>query len=135
VWKRKAIPWENVICAFDNSRYMQIRNIYSKVFTRTQKRLEFKWVSTTKSYTNGFGVHWRIGQRQRCGTEICGKTGIIERSRRGIQIWGGSATIDKNATKCDGDQHDCTRGYRSEEMNNHHGHSNTFGQRYLHSEC
>ncbi len=55
------------------------------------------------------------------------------RHRGGRNIWGGSANVDKSATKCDGDRYECVKCCKGEKMCNHHGYSHTFGQRYLHS--
>ncbi len=68
-----------------------------------------KKVDRTKSYNNGFGVHWRIKGRRSCETTICGGTSNVDKHKEGKHHWGGSITIhrnvsvDRNTTKGDGD--------------------------------
>lgn len=104
-----------------------------------QKKLECKWTSWTMNYISGSNVHWRIGGKQSCGAAICGSTSNVEGHKGGRHCWGEnvainkSADIDRSATKCDGNQYECAKGYKNENTCNYHGHSHTSRQRYLHS--
>jgi hypothetical protein len=57
MWRRQSTQWKYVIRTYNNSKYIQIRNIYSWVFTQTRKRLEFKCANKTKNFINGLCEH------------------------------------------------------------------------------